>query len=1009
MPDVIVPIVLAGGLDTKTDDKSVGSDHLLVLENGVFETPKKIKPRFGSTNLGDSIIGGGNITLATGVASNLNTDQLVEFADNKVYGYSAAKLGFIDIGSGYPTTAKNSTIVDSYNLENSQNCDMATVGNYEIYTYDVSSLSSGAINGVQFLIKDRVTNAILYQSAFVSSPLSSRPRVSKVLAWGSFAYQIKTGAEIGAQPITISKIDPSSTSPVVATATITRSGLSIQDIFDAMITPLGLMVVYYTTSNNIQIKLYDANLTLLNTANIDITAITGARNGLALAHDTASGNTFIFWATTNNGYWTVLDAAFAVVLPLTIINAANPWGGGNTTFHRVSALLTSSDRVTAIFSSTNDGANAGFPDLLSKFTVNSAAVIFTDYTFCNTGELVSKICAYAGRFYVVLGYANTGASGQNTFYLNEVTPGTADDVNTLGNAARFLIGNAGTANYTEAICPVPELSLIGSSLIVALQSISSLSLKLSVSIYAVTKEEFNFLDAAHSSIATVPDTNFLVSGAGPIMIDDFASEEEFNVFPEPPAVSDGGPTVIGVPVGTFQYYAVYEWIDTNGQIHQSSPSLPSTIVISVANSIVNINYYSLLNTTKNNVTIVFYRTLANGVTPYRLTNGTHVLNPQPRTSSASILTAVDTATDTGAFGIDTHEILYTTGGILPNDPAPSCSFQWLYKNRVMLGGLDDGNQIWYSKTRVAGEPIKFSAFFFTQVDIAGGDVTAGGTLDDKCVFFKKNKIFYMYGDGPNDAGGGGQFSVPQEVSSPTGCAYPKSVVQMPLGLMFKSEKGIELLDRGLNVQFIGSPVAAFNQYNVTAAIHLATVNQVRFYLDNGMALMFDYFVGQWSTFTNMSAVGSALYQNQASYVGANGVLHQENPNSYLDDGVTPVGLTIGLPWLKLSGLQGFQRAKQFLLLMDRNSANSITVQVAYDYESVYYQLPFQWTPVAGDEPDQVRLFLNRQKCEAIKLLISDNATATTGQGFSLSEVALLASVKRGMFKVPSTKSVGTTP
>lgn len=1017
MADQIIPISLAGGVDTKTDDKQVTIDQLLVLENGVFETPKKIKPRFGYDSLGDSIVGGGNITLSTGMVANINTGQMVQFADSKSYAYSAVKSGFIDIGSTYSVISKNSSEVDSYTLGTANPPDMAIIGNYEIYSYPQQRFTN--TNSVQLMIKDAITKNILYRSTNFQSGLNFIPEATKLLVSGSLAYEVKYSVFSPGNTfrIFISKIDPTLTAPVVSSITINRtlSPGALAKPLDAIMTPLGLEIVYYTSNNNIRIERYDTtSLALLASANVNITTFAGlARNGLTLAFDPTTSDTFLFWSTIDNLYYAVFDSALASVLALTIVNAANPFAGGinPTTFICCAALATGPNEITVISAVNND--NPGI-SLLSKFKVSNAAVTFTDYNYNNNAFICSKINTIGGKNYIVTGYQSidfpASDSGQNTYYLSEITPSGLSDQNTIGNAARFLIGNAGVFNYIGTF-PKPELLTNGTALISALQTISSISLRVGFQSYAVTKETFDFLSPNNTSISLVPDTNILVNGASPITIDDYAAEELFNVFPEPPTAS---PDVLGTVLadGTYSWYLVYEWIDAKGQIHQSSPSLPLTLVVVAPNNQFAINYYDLLNTTKRtNVAVVIYRTTANGVTAYRETQvlvggvATRSLfvNQVPRGDN-SIQSATDITPDTD---ITSHQILYTTGGVLPNDPMPSNSFQWSFKNRVMIGGLDDGNSIEFSKTRIEGEPIKFSSLFLLNVDISGGDVTAGGTLDDKCVFFKKNKIFYMYGEGPNDAGIGNSFSVPQEVSSPVGCQYPKSVIAMPLGLMFKSEKGIYLLDRGLTAAYIGAPVAAFNQYNVTAAIHLAKFNQVRFFLDNGTCLMYDYFVNQWSVFTGLSAIGAALYLNELTYVGSNGVVYEEDESIYLDNGVS-VPMTIETPWIKLTSVQGFQRVKQVLMMMDRNSSNSITVQVAYDYESTFYQLPFQWTPVAGDEPDQVRLFLNRQKCEAIKLRISDNATATLGQGYSLSEISILVDIKRGQFKLPSTKSVGTT-
>src|SRR5690606_15421906 len=68
-------------------------------------------------------------------------------------------------------------------------------------------------------------------------------------------------------------------------------------------------------------------------------------------------------------------------------------------------------------------------------------------------------------------------------------------------------------------------------------------------------------------------------------------------------------------------------------------------------------------------------------------------------------TFYDHATDSE---ITDNEILYTDGGVQPNDLAPSCRFMALGEDRLWLGGLFDGDILQASKRFVPREPIQFS-------------------------------------------------------------------------------------------------------------------------------------------------------------------------------------------------------------------------------------------------------------------------------------------------------------
>ena len=83
----------------------------------------------------------------------------------------------------------------------------------------------------------------------------------------------------------------------------------------------------------------------------------------------------------------------------------------------------------------------------------------------------------------------------------------------------------------------------------------------------------------------------------------------------------------------------------------------------------------------------------------------------------------------------------------------------------------------------------------------------------------------------------------------------------PQGLMFEfaSEAGNQIwtLGRDLSTQYTGAPVEGLTtNATVKSAVNVPGTNQVRFTLDTGITLMYDYYYQQWGTFVNIPAISS---------------------------------------------------------------------------------------------------------------------------------------------------------
>lgn len=429
----------------------------------------------------------------------------------------------------------------------------------------------------------------------------------------------------------------------------------------------------------------------------------------------------------------------------------------------------------------------------------------------------------------------------------------------------------------------------------------------------------------------------------------------------------------------------------------------------------------------NPVRIVGYRWSTAQQVYYQFTS---ITQPVVNDTSVDYVVITDTNSDAAILG---QTLLYTTGGVVENIAAPASLDSALFKNRLFLIDAEDPNLLWYSKQVIEGVPVEMSDLFTLFIAPTSGAqgstgaMTAITAMDDKLIIFKKDAIYYLTGIGPDNTGANNDFTDPIFITSSVGCANPNSIVLMPNGVMFQSDKGIWLLGRDLSTTYIGAPVEAFNSQTVLAAASIPATNQVRFVLGNSITLVYDYYYQQWGTFTNIRAVTSTLYQSQQTYLNEFGQVFQETPGTYTD-GSVPVLMGFTTSWINLAGLQGYERFYFGYLLGTWYSAFKLNVQFAFDYNQSFVQsvivTPDNFTPPWGNEavwgagqpwggPGNVfsaRVFPQIQKCESFQIKVDEIHDATlqpnNSNGVSLSGLSLVVGVKKGYRPQKSSQSFG---
>jgi hypothetical protein len=482
-------------------------------------------------------------------------------------------------------------------------------------------------------------------------------------------------------------------------------------------------------------------------------------------------------------------------------------------------------------------------------------------------------------------------------------------------------------------------------------------------------------------------------------------------FVQTPRVKFGSFVGAGALTGNFLYTAVWEHEDSAGNTHFSAPAAPILVSPATQNPKLRVtsctlSFRALRDTGADRVRAVLYRTPAGGTTYYRCAE-TNVY--EPSLGLANGFGAFVEFTDSMSDATLTQRArLYTQPGTpgtsLPRRSPPGL-VHIVQHGDVLAGIADDRRTIVFSAPRVGGEGTWWQDFFVVEVEDTT-PLVALASFDSRLVAFTRGGVWMIDGTGFAENGAGG-YSIPQRIPSDVGCSEPRSVVVTPAGALFRSDLGLCMLSRGGQVVFFGELVSttleAFPE--VTSATLEADQGRVLFSLraldGTGAWLVYDYVANVWLSQrrTDLAAATAACSLGGAyHYALTNAAVYRVTPGTYLD-GPSWVGQTIETGWIKLSGLQGYQRIRRLLLRFARRSAFELRVSLGYDYQDGYTEVrDYDQGDIDALPAPQLVISPARQKCQAIRVRLEELAPVTSelasGQGFELVGVRVAFEQKR---------------
>lgn len=973
----LVQLAFGQGLEQDTDEKMLDAGKLLVCENAIFKKRGRLSKRSGYDKLSNLTATGSTLSSGTYLA-DFNS-ELLQYSNQKLYSYSQSTESWIDKGSIVPSTIRSYQIVK--NTASQPQCDSAHNNGISVYAYEDSR------GGVRVSVYDSVTETPIAVDQLLRSG-STRARCVALDIYLYVFYYDSGNLYVRR----ISSLDPGSIGAEVlvsSTVNTTNPNYDVLSFADVRI----CWAHNVQGSSQVKAGFVDSNPTVLSGVFAPVSFTGAATDSLGLVLGTNSTINILYSNTSNGLSAYVTNIGLGTVAGPVVIDS-----------HTSTAIknVTGSVNATGITAFYEISAAATYNTYVKTNTLTQAGTAGTASVFLRSVGLMSKAFSFGDQLFVGTVHQSTL---QPTYFIHRSDGITVAKMQPL--LAGGLTSRPILANVDETSSGVFEFAFTNK---VRLESESGAVF----SPLGVTKTSVSFNQPNGFVTAQLGNNLHIAGGVLNIYDGQSVVEHGFHLYPENVSAATSGSS--GLANGTYQYSVVYEWIDNFGQVHYSAPSVPISVTVSSGPKQVDLTIPTLRITEKKgsrtNVNVTVYRTTASGTTFYKVTS---VSSPLANNTAADTVSFSDTNADSAILS---NQILYTTGGTLENAGAPACEFCDVYKNRLFLTGLENGQVTWYSKLRDPDFPVEFSDAFTLTTESQGKRLNSLAVLDDKIVLFKKDRFFITYGDGPNNAGLGGGFAEPEFVTADAGCSAPKSIVRTPSGIMFKSDKGIYLLDRQLGLSYVGAGVEDYNSYEVVSGVLSADVNQVRFGLTNGPCLVYDYYRGQWSTFTAHDQLDALIWDGNYTMLRQNGRVYTQNPSIFKDD-FSSYRLKLQSGWIALAQQTGYQRVYKLYFLGEYKSDHMLRVKIYYDYSMASYKeyifkpttdleisyygdsSPYGDESVLGGENRAYRfqVALDRQKCGAIKFEIEDlttSATLESQESYTISAVGLLVGIKQNM-------------
>lgn len=1028
MPPIAVPFV--GGLDTKADPKMTPMGSFQVLENAVFTEHGSIKKRWGYNKKLPTSMEGGQLISYYGTdplaaphsaisLSKWNGAMLLN-SDRDIFAWSSAAGKWVNHGFS-PAISVDTDRVPEVVGEQTMG-DSITNGILTAYIWEDSREGGEGIDtGVRTSIVDSQTGFVyVYDYELDGSGIIPRCGLvgdKIILIWCDTTANTL-------QSIAVSNTDPAGS--VTATPNTFASTLDVSDTYDVVVSQERTFVACLTTQlevhelgpdgdsslSNTRDVATEFSVTVANLVHITIAHVygTGGPNGTRLLNINAVG------ATGAGGFWA---RQYADNLQ---DHSGDTWtcttSGTVNNMSLVQLLGASADNSIPGVVYEIDGTQAWN----SKVVLQNAHGSTVLHTVRHSG-LASRGSLIGDAAHTVLVHTSPGL--QNCYMLYDwiseqvvarISYGDASAAYSKGQLPGLYSGDGVTFGFTALVAR--RISSLGA----AFEADADPSGLATFDNSALARYTFEI----GGRIPAVEVGSSTYSLAGDLRAYNGVTSEESAplLFPEDVTIADdaSGTHSDNLVLGsTYLYRVYYERVRPNGE---ETRSLALTWIYTVGqdtavantNSELTLPYLShTAAQTSGDWRIAVYRTEANKtdlfylVTNPDLTDDSAPNNYIPNDATGGTVTFLDDMADADLIKMRVDP---QSQGVLPVvQPAPAKVIGEAGGRVFLAGGEYDTGVIAPSLLVFPGEPVLFSDELRFSVEEEGGEIEAMGALDGVLVAFKEKRVYAVSGQGPSDTGIGQDFNV-QRVTTDVGCTSPGSIVETPEGLMFQSAKGLYIINRSFDTEYVGWPVEIFNEQCIVSAEVIPDSNIVVFLTSDGQSLSYDYFFKQWSTWTGHTGLDAVVIGDDYHYLRSDSKVYTRDEDAYLDAGQW-YSMRLRTAPIRLDSIQDYMRVRRLNIVGEYLSSHRLQMKVFNNRDP----FPFEtrifepdnviditlwgdadtalwgdadtelWGGTAGDTDYQFQHKFKRQKVQYLRLEFQDlQSGAAPGQSYELAEM-----------------------
>jgi len=1019
--EATVTVQFAGGLTTDQDPKQVPATKLVDLQNAVFTKDTTLQKRTGYRALGQQIEAGG-ATYSGALGLGRRDNELLVYTSAGTYSYRPGSDTMALTGNPVSITSREYPLAKT-STEQSQG-DAATNNNVTAVAWVDSR------GGIWWSVLEESTKRLLRAPAQLAA-VGTEPRVVSVGTGTVHIYY----ADHSLSRIWVAVVDTFNPTLAVAPA-ILVSDLSTAAIgYDVCPTNLDVVlggptpaapaaIAWPTSTSSVRVGYVDASGVIGSGGTSLPPAVTHA---FAPAATSSMG---VAWSSlgvaavaSNPGTSTTSVAVFDPTLTVQLLNSTSVVFAASTP--RSHTLAWAGNRLYVLLDDTS-GAASERDTRIRAFYYDSliGPTLLTSPWPLRGLSLASNAFVDNGVAYV---WATHDVPFFSIYLLIRIADGAAVARSMPTIAHGTQVNGSGTWRSSVSVDPTDARRW--RTPLLYNEQLKALAGQFSETGMRWVTNDFSDANAWQSEQL---GAGLYLAGACPLHYDGNRwAEAGFHYAPDgtitgTPAVGTGALTV-----GVYTYRIWYEETDAQGEVHRGPLSVGTAVTLTGGQNQVTLvgPMYRITSRSRVRVCVArspvndtseFFEVTSRDVTTAGGVNG-FILN-DPTVDTWSIIDRL------GDVSLLSRNPTYTEGGILSNDPAPMAGdVLAVGKGRLFFTDPADPTMLRYTQQIQEGFAVDFAELLKQRLDPAGGAISSIGIMDGAVYPFRETAVFVVGGPGPlaNPAVSAETFAfTPGDlVTSDVGCIEPRSIAATPVGIVFKSKKGIRLLGRDRKVIDIGAEVTNFDEQDVTAATLVPKAQRIMFLTSEGSTLMWDYQRNQWSRYTNHAGLDALIVNDLYHYLRIDGRVFQETPNAYRDDN-SHISMVLELAWLKMAGyLQGWQRIWYAQFLGAWRSRHTLRVRYRLDYErqwsapfdldvnSNYTITPYGDGPygdgpygASGSSVYQHRIHIGKP-CQAIQFRVEDiEATDDYGASFELSELVLTGGMKGPLFKLGATRS-----